>query len=295
RSFIGGGYVAGVQAPGLRLGRKQALAAAHVVLLAHGRAVQALRAGAKQPLRAGIPNDVSPALPVAAADAEAARAATFATPLEHFTAGRWWDENAWWLEPVYAGAYPAAALHALGADAPRIAAGDMAVIHQPLDFCAANLYGGRRVERGASGAAVAQPPPAGAPLTAFGWPVTPEVAYWAPRWLHQRYRLPIFVTENGCATRDWVTLGCTVPDPQRTDFIARHLRFLAQAMAEGTPVLGYLHWSLLDNFEWQAGYTQRFGLLYVDFPTQRRIWKDSARWYRAMIASRGGMLGAMNG
>lgn len=163
----------------------------------------------------------------------------------------------------------------------------MTTIAQPLDIIAANVYGGRRVTTGADGDAVMQPWPPGAPLTAFGWHVTPEVMYWGPRWLHQRYRLPVFITENGCSTRDWIALDGQVHDPQRTDFTERYLRFLAQAAAEGTPLLGYLHWSLLDNFEWQAGYTQRFGLVFVDFPTGRRIVKDSARWYAGAIAARG--------
>lgn len=290
RSFIGGGYVAGVQAPGLRLPRRGALAAAHVVLLAHGRAVQALRAHAARPVRIGIPNDISPALPLTAADTERAQLASFASPLDHFTAARWWDENAWWFDPIYTGAYPAAARAALGADAPAVAAGDMETIHQSLDFCAANIYGGRLVTAAPDGGTRAAPWPAGFPITTFGWQVTPEACYWAPRWLHQRYRLPVFITENGCATRDWVSLDGLVHDPQRTDFTHRYLRALAQAAGEGTPLVGYLHWALLDNFEWQAGYTQRFGLIHVDFPTQKRTVKDSARWLARTIATHGSEL-----
>lgn len=289
RSFIGGGYMAGVQAPGLRLARRDSLAAAHVTLLAHGRAVEAVHAATVLPARVGLANDISPALPVAAGDAAAAAAETFTTRVEHFTAARWWDENAWWHEPVYRGAYPAAALEALGADAPAIAAGDMETISRPLSFIAANVYGGRRVAAGAEGAAVEQAWAAGAPLTAFGWHVTPEALYWAPRWLHQRYHLPVLISENGCSTRDWVALDGGVRDSQRRDFTERYLRYLRQA-AEDTPVVGYLHWALLDNFEWQAGYTQRFGLVYVDFPSGKRIVKDSARWYGDVIASRGNNL-----
>ena len=292
RSLVGGGYVAGVQAPGLKLARGPALAVAHNVLLAHGRAVQALRAHASRPLQIGLPCDVTPALPVAAGDASAAQAATFASPLTHFTPAGWWHENAWWLDPVYRGAYPADAFAALGADAPTIASGDMAVIHQPLDFFAANVYGGRRVSTGPNGAAVTQPWPPGFPITTAGWQVTPEALYWAPLWLHQRYALPLFVTENGCATRDWISLDGAVHDPQRLDFTDRYLRFLAQAAAAGVPLLGYLHWSLLDNFEWQAGYTQRYGLLYVDFPTSGRVLKRSASWYADVAASNGASLAA---
>ncbi|MGH9476392.1 MAG: GH1 family beta-glucosidase [Terriglobales bacterium] len=285
RSFIGGGYVAGLQAPGLKLARSAALAAAHNVLIAHGLAVQALRAAAPRPLQISLAHDLSPALPLAPSDTAAARAATFASPLEHFDAAHWWDENAWWFDPVYRGAYPDSAVVALGPDAPVIRAGDMAAIHQPLDFCAVNLYGGYRVAVGSNGVAVRQPWPPGFPETAFGWQITPEALEWAPCWLHARYRLPIFITENGCSRRDSPSLDGGVHDPQRADFIARYLGALARAMAAGTPMLGYLHWSLLDNFEWQEGYTQRFGLIYVDFTTQRRIVKDSARAYAQMISA----------
>lgn len=275
RSFIGGGYVAGVQAPGLRLSRRDALAAAHQVLLAHGRAVQGIRAAAPR-ARIGIPNDITPVLPLTPDAAHAAEAFTWATRPEHFTAHQWWDENAWWHDPIYSGTYPSAAFAALGPDAPTVAPGDMALIAQPLDFIAANVYGGRRV---------AQSWPPGFPITANGWQVTPEALLYAPRWLHRRYGLPVFITENGCATREWIALDGAVHDPQRTDFLARYLAQLARAMNAGTPVLGYLHWSLLDNFEWQSGFTQRFGLVYVDFATGRWVLKDSARWLTRQLKS----------
>jgi len=271
RSFIGGGYVAGVQAPGLRLGRHESLAAAHVVLLAHGRAVAALRAHAARPLKIGIPNDFTPELPVTAADAAGARRETFHARTEHFTSARWWSENAWWHDPVYRGSYPEGAYAALASDAPTLLPGDMETIGQPLDFIAANLYGGRRVGTGKFAA--------GDGRTTMGWAITPEVMYWAPRWLHERYRLPVFVTENGCATGDGEH------DPARLEFLRRHLEYLARAAREGTPLLGYLHWSLLDNFEWQAGYTQRYGLVHVDFASLARSVKDSAHFYEQFCIS----------
>ncbi|HET9784514.1 MAG TPA: family 1 glycosylhydrolase, partial [Terriglobales bacterium] len=269
-----------------------ALAAAHNVLLAHGRSVEALRAHANRGARIGLACDVTPALPQTAADAAAAERATFASPAAHFSAGGWWSENAWWLDSIYRGAYPADALTALGADAPPVAPGDMKIIAQPLDFIAVNVYGGQPVRTGPNGRAERVPWPAGAAHAANGWQLTPEALYWAPHWLHQRYRLPVFVTENGCALCDWTGLDGAVRDPLRVDFSARYLGSLARAVAGGTPALGYLHWSLLDNFEWQLGYTQRFGLIYVDFPSQRRVLKDSAHWYARVIATRGASLGA---
>ncbi len=294
RSFIGGGYATGEQAPGEKLPRNEYMRAAHMTLLAHGRAAQAIRANAKKPVQISCPCDVSPALPEAnsAADISAAQAATFESPVDHFTAEFWWRENAWWLDPVYTGQYPQDALTALGADAPEIRAGDMETIHQPLDFLATNIYGGNLVRAAANGGNQAVAFPAGFPLTAMGWEVTPDAMYWGPKWLHERYKLPIFITENGCSCRDWVSLDGQVHDPERIDFTTRYLQALARASQEGVPLKGYLHWSLLDNFEWQDGYTQRFGMIFVDYPTQKRILKDSAHWYATVIKSNGASLPA---
>ncbi|MFZ0211454.1 MAG: GH1 family beta-glucosidase [Candidatus Acidiferrales bacterium] len=292
RSFIGGAYVTGVQAPGEKLPRREYMRAAHITFLAHGRAAQAIRANARQPVQLGYLGDVSPSLPEtdSAADVTAARASTFASPLAHFSGPHWWRENAWWLDPVFLGKYPAHALAALGGDAPQIRAGDMETIRQPLDFVGANIYGGWQVRAAANGTAEDVPFPAGFPLTAFGWQVTPDAMYWAPKWLYERYKMPIFITENGCSTRDWVSLDGQVHDPQRIDFTARYLQTLARAAREGVPLRGYLHWSLLDNFEWQEGYTQRFGMVFVDFPSGHRILKDSANWYASVIKSNGASL-----
>ncbi|HEV2289809.1 MAG TPA: GH1 family beta-glucosidase [Candidatus Acidoferrales bacterium] len=294
RSFIGGAYVTGVQAPGEKLPRREYMRATHITFLAQGRAVQAIRANSKRPVQVGYLNDVSPSLPESetAPDVDAARASTFASPLDHFSGAHWWRENAWWFDPVFLGKYPEYALRALAADAPEIRAGDMETIRQPLDFLGANIYGGWLIRAATNGTAEAVPFPAGFPLTAFGWQVTPDAMYWAPKWLYERYKTPIFITENGCATRDWISLDGKVHDPQRIDFTARYLQQLARAARDGVPLLGYLHWSLLDNFEWQEGYTQRFGLTFVDYPTQKRILKDSARWYARVIASRGALLAA---
>lgn len=292
RSFIGGGYVTGVQAPGEKLPRDQFMRAAHITLMAHGRAVQAVRANAKKPVHIGCPCDVSPSLPESpsAADITAAQNSTFASPIEHFSAEFWWRENSWWLDPIYTGTYPSDAIAALGKDAPEIEPGDMGTIHQPLDFLAANIYGGWPVRANPQGVPQIVAFPPGYPETAFGWQVTPDAMYWAPKWLYDRYKLPIFVTENGCSCRDWISLDGQVHDPQRIDFAQRYLQSLARAMKENVPTIGYLHWSLLDNFEWQEGYSQRFGMIFVDFPTQKRILKDSARWYAKVISSQGGEL-----
>lgn len=182
RSFIGGAYLGDAHAPGEKLPLSKALQAGHHVLLAHGRAVQALRAAAKKPLRIAYLPDFSPSLPAPETleNIAAAKAASFAAGRELFQLENWWRGNAWWLDPVFRGEYPAEGLAALGADAPQIEAGDMETIRQPLDFFAVNIYGGHPV-RVQDGKTVRADFPPGAPVSAVGWPVTPEAVYWGPK------------------------------------------------------------------------------------------------------------------
>jgi beta-glucosidase len=114
--------------------------------------------------------------------------------------------------------------------------------------------------------------------------------YWGPRYFHEKYKLPMSITENGLSTRDQVFLDGKVHDPQRIDVTHRYLLELGRALREGLPITGYYAWSILDNFEWADGYKQRFGLVYVDYQTQKRIPKDSFDWYKKVIASNGGSL-----
>jgi beta-glucosidase len=189
------------------------------------------------------------------------------------------------------GRYPEDGLRLFHGSLPDLRAGDLETICQPLDFYGANIYTGQTVRAGASGATEIVPPPDGIPTTAMNWPVTPEALYWGPRFLYERYKLPIVITENGVAVTDWVHTDGRVHDPQRTDYLARHLREVRRALADGVPVQGYFHWTLLDNFEWQMGYRPRFGLIHVDFPTGKRTPKDSAAWYAELIRTRGESLG----
>jgi beta-glucosidase len=121
----------------------------------------------------------------------------------------------------------------------------------------------------------------------MGWTVDPEALYWGPRFLAERYRLPVYVTENGIASMDWVHADGQVHDPARIDYLARHLIALRRAIADGVDIRGYFHWSIMDNFEWELGYSKRFGLVYVDYESLTRIPKDSYFWYRDVVASSG--------
>jgi len=120
--------------------------------------------------------------------------------------------------------------------------------------------------------------------------VTPECLYWGAKFLCERYQKPLYITENGMSCHDWVSLDGKVHDPNRIDFLDRYLSQLMKASEEGVDIAGYFQWSFMDNFEWGDGYTERFGLVYVDYETQERIPKDSAYWYKTVIESNGEVL-----
>jgi beta-glucosidase len=150
-----------------------------------------------------------------------------------------------------------------------------------------NIYSGEPVKAGPDGNPVKLDWPDGNPLTTFRWNVSPKSLQWGPRFLYERYKTPIVVTENGMANTDWVHADGEVHDPQRIDFTRAYLLELAKASAAGTDIRGYFHWSILDNFEWAEGFRERFGLVHVDFVTGKRTLKDSAKWYREVIATNG--------
>lgn len=162
---------------------------------------------------------------------------------------------------------------------------DWDLVEKP-DFIGINVYSGSGVDE--NGREVKRYP--GFPLTATKWAVTPEVMHYGPVNLYKRYSLPMVITENGQSCNDRIFMDGKVHDPDRVDFLHRYLLELKKAIDDGVPVLGYLHWSFLDNFEWANGYDERFGIVYVDYPTQKRILKDSALWYSDVIKSNGGTL-----
>ncbi len=277
------GHQDGIHAPGDKLGWAQVLRATHNLLLSHGKAVQALRAGSKGLCRIGMAPVGHTYTPISESkqDVDAARETMFSIP------GRTLWNNSWFMDPMFLGKYPEDGVKVFGADMPAINDGDMKTIAQKLDFLGFNNYQDALVKSmpGAGGEIVRRP--AWHPRSSLGWNVTPDSLYWGAKFFYERYRLPIVVTENGMANVDWIALDGKVHDPQRIDFLHRYLKGLKRACAEGVPVLGYFVWTLLDNFEWAEGFRQRFGLVYMDYPTQNRILKDSAYWYRDVIASNG--------
>ncbi|MDJ0778569.1 MAG: GH1 family beta-glucosidase [Gammaproteobacteria bacterium] len=277
--YIGLGHLDGSHAPGLQMGMREALLAGHHTLLAHGKSVQAIRAHALAAPSVSAVQACFVYVPERdhELDIETARRASFAVRERHFF------NNSWLCEPMLRGCYPADGLELFADDLPALRSGDLETICQPLDFLACNIYWGSYlrardedrfdlVERDDM------------TRSAMGWPVTPEVMYWAPKFFAERYDLPVVVTENGFAAEDVVRDG-RVDDAARIDFHRRYLNEYARAIEDGVDCRGYFAWSLLDNFEWAEGYAKRFGMVHVDYASQRRTPKDSAYWYSHVIAA----------
>ncbi len=276
------GYRTGEHAPGLR-DAGAAAAATHHLLLGHGLAAQALRAAAPG-IPVGITFDLHPVRVLGEQGSdlvEQGRAITDA------------NLNGLFLEPALHGSYPALARPGLVPPADLIAAGDMETINQPLDFLGVNYYSSVYLRAGdpADLRRTEEPPRFGAPgvvevrpdrleRTPMGWIVDPEGLYEVlMRMSKDAPGLPLFVTENGCAAEDYINPDGAVNDVERVRYLHRHLDAAARAIKDGANLAGYFVWSLLDNFEWAWGYQKRFGIVFVDFGTQRRIPKSSALFY----------------
>lgn len=276
--FVQLGYELGLHAPGIRVGKRECFSVAHHLLLAHGRAVQVIRRYAKLPPQIGYAPALDYVIPAEDTPEcyEQARKEMFSCSGE-----RGFYNVSWWMEPILRGSYPESGRECFAEWMPDIEEGDMEIISQPLDFFGFNYYHGRYFpEKKRTGYA----------LTANEWAVVPEGIYYISKMMYEEYGLPVFITENGMACLDWVHRDGKVHDSQRIDYMARHISYMKKAMEEGVEIKGYLYWTLLDNFEWQEGYSKRFGLIYVDFETRERIWKDSAAFYRKVIESDGKVL-----
>lgn len=282
--FVGCGYFEGVHAPGLVLGKEELLRIGHNVLKAHGKAVRVLRE--KIPVvNIGFVVATAPACPVSEKDISAAEGSYFYCGRKHFLFA-----ESYWLDPLVFGKYHDNILNECADILPEITDEDMALISSPIDFIGLNIYQGRYVRAGENGWAENVPFAAGAPLNAIKWNIVPETLYWGPRFMYERYRLPIYITENGMAAHDAVSLDGKVHDPNRIDFLHRYIREFRRAADDGVDCRGYFQWSLMDNFEWAIGYTARFGMIYTDYETGERIPKDSALWYKKVIESNGEIL-----
>ncbi|AYF27689.1 beta-glucosidase [Micromonospora tulbaghiae] len=276
------GYAYGDHAPGRRnLG--DGIAAAHHLLLGHGLATRRLREAARSPIELGLTLNLSTADPEtgSAADRDAARAADGLA-------------NRLYLDPVLRGEYPQDVVTDLAAEGVRIPVqdGDLEVIATPIDVLGVNYYFGQLHsgvdeqgrDRDDDGRPVRRVVRRDLPRTAMDWEIVPESFTDLLVRLHRDYPgTPMVITENGAAFDDEPDADGFVHDDDRVGFLTEHLRAVARARAAGADVRGYFAWSLLDNFEWAYGYDKRFGIVRVDYDTQRRTPKRSALWYRDTV------------
>ena len=281
--FINEGHLLATHAPGLKLSMQEALLASHHALLSHGRAVSVIREHAQLPPTIGFAPCVQLKSPVDESEAtvNAARKATMGNAETHL-----WS-NTWFADPVILSSYPEDGLSMYGSRMPKNFEAALDEISAPIDVLGLNVYFGGLVRAGNDGEAVEVDRSVGHTQTAFRWPVDPGALYWGPRLMYERYKTPILITENGLSNIDFPAADGSVRDPQRIEFVRAYLLELARAIGDGTDVVGYMHWSLLDNFEWAEGYKQRFGLVYVDYATGKRTPKASSEWYSRLIKGNG--------
>lgn len=282
------GHIDGNCAPKLKVSRRQGFYLMNAILKAHSFAERTIRAYAvKEPI-IGIATNPCAFYPAtsSAEDISVAKKQAFSAATESL-----WPTT-WWLDPIILGSYPTDGIVACKNDFPEelLAADNMKMLKSTVDFIGCNLYQGTAVAKGVDGEPVCLSKKAGYDQTAFKWEVTPLILRYMPNFLYERYKLPILITENGLSMADWVSLDGKIHDPQRIDFMHRYLCELNNSITDGTPVIGYFAWSIMDNYEWSEGYGERFGLIHVDFSTQKRTVKDSGLWYRNVINSNGAIL-----
>lgn len=270
------GHAMGEHAPGLK-DYPTAIRVSHNLLRAHGKAVEAYRQVRGKRGNIGITLNLTVVHPATDSDSDQRAACRF----DGFM-------NRWFLDPVFKGEYPADMLELYGKMSPTIEAGDLDEIAQPVDFLGINYYTRQVVRHSDENPPLAvEPVEPKSRITEMGWEIYPEGLYELLTRLRNDYGdLTMYITENGAAFADKVKEG-RVEDKQRIDYLRRHFLQAYRAIEEGVRLKGYYVWSLMDNFEWAYGYSKRFGLLYVDYETQERIWKDSAYWYQKVIAANG--------
>jgi beta-glucosidase len=274
-AFLGHGI--GIHAPGLH-DIQAAVDAGHHALLSHGLAVPRLRAASAPGTQVGITLNFTPVYP--ANESEETQRCVECSDI---------FANRWFLDPIYRGSYPTDLFENLEARASAILDGDLSTIAVPIDFLGVNNYS-RSVVRSSTSATkpgcemVA--PISGAGYTEMGWEIYPQALFDLLVRLHREYHVPaMFITENGAAFADEWNGDSRISDPQRIDYLREHIQAAARALHQGVPLRGYFVWSLLDNYEWAEGYSKRFGIVYVDYATQRRIIKESGYWYSRFISA----------
>jgi beta-glucosidase len=266
------GYEIGIHAPG-KIGKEYGKKAIHHLLLAHGLAMQVLQKNSPNTLN-GIVLNFTPCYPLTnkKEDVLAAKLAD-----DHF--------NQWYIKPIIDGCYPDLIASLPNEIQPDILEDDLAIISQPMDYLGINYYS-RAIYRHDEKEQFVQEVPTDVPLTEMGWEICPQAFTELLVSLNQKYKLPpIYITENGAAMAD-VLIDDKVQDTDRIEYFQGHLSAVNDAINQGVNICGYFAWSLMDNFEWAEGYLKRFGIVYVDYKTQKRTIKASGLAYRDFISQR---------
>lgn len=275
--FVNFGYGWGIDAPGLKLPTAQLNQVRHHVALAHGLAVQAIRASARAGTRVGAAENIAACVP-AIATPENIRAAEIATR----------ELNAGFLGVMLEGKYTDGFLAYAGADAPKFTPEELKIIGTPNDFVGLNIYAPQYYVTASDRAPGFRvlPFPTSFPHMNSEWlRIGPEVIYWAPRIAAKIWNIDtIYISENGTSSEDKIAADGQVYDLDRIMFLRNYLTQMQRGISEGVPIRGYFLWSLMDNFEWIFGYGKRFGLYRVDFETQARVPKLSVAFYRDVVA-----------
>ncbi len=276
------GYGTGLHAPGLR-DMQMAVVAGHNVLVSHGLAMPRIRSHVRPGAHVGISLNFTP---IYAADD---RPETLACVRQVDAL-----DNRWFMDAIYRGSYPQELFDFLHVSPPSIEDGDFDLITAPIDFLGINYYSRSLIRAGETTNGTAHAieyisPVPGAIYTDMGWEVYPDGLRLLLRRLHDDYApRAMLITENGAAFQDHWDGDGYIADPQRIHYLDTHIGAVGQALMEGVPVRGYFAWSLMDNYEWAEGYSKRFGIVYVDYPSQRRIVKESGHWYASFLASQKG-------
>lgn len=278
--FTWQGYKTCIHAPGIPYSNRRLLQMVYNIALAHGKAVLKIREKVRQSKVGYAPTCGSGYFPQILTKENIALAERMN---KEVTEDSWLQSAALWNELLLRGRYPIGSENILSEDLPKIKEADRKIICQPLDFCGMNIYHGLPVRVNDKGEHVVGAFDIGTPKTGMNWPVVPECLYWLTKFFYKEYQLPLIITENGMSALDAVSLDGKVHDWSRINYIERHLIEMEKAIQEGVDIRGYFYWSFMDNFEWEKGYNDRFGLVYIDYLNQARIPKDSYYWYKEKV------------
>ncbi|MBE0478753.1 beta-glucosidase [Candidatus Aerophobetes bacterium] len=273
-SFLGHAF--GVHAPGI-MDFPLALQVSHHLLLSHAETVTVLKDAGDERTKVGITLNLSPIHPASEKKEDVEAAKIYDGHL-----------NRWFLDPIFYGAYPPDMLDCYGEKVPQILPGDIGTISKKIDFLGVNYYTRHIVKHDPRQRIlkISSVVPKEAEFTDMGWEIYPSGIYELLKRVQNDYSPEVmYITENGAAFPDTIGNDGKVEDERRINYLKEHFSFAHKAMLEGVRLKGYFVWSLMDNFEWAYGYSKRFGLIYVDYPTQKRIFKKSANWYRQVIQS----------